>query len=164
MDIGVILDVFGIKGEVKILSLRDEPGRFLDLEKVTLVKPSGEEVAFRVEEVRIHKDHALVKFEGITSRTDAEALKRCYVRVPDDECTEMEKTQTQREKLQGLEVYTMAGDRLGILEEVILTGANDVYEVRDGEKTILLPAISDVIKCIDLESGRIIVELLPGLI
>jgi 16S rRNA processing protein RimM len=164
MDIGVILGVFGVKGEVKIQSLRDGPGRFRNLETLTIVKPSGEEVSFRVEEVRIHKNFALVKFEGVMNRTDAEALKRCYVRVPDGECTEMEKTQTQREKLQGLEVYTMAGDRLGILEEVILTGANDVYEVRDGKKTILLPAISDVIKCIDLESGRIIVELLPGLI
>jgi 16S rRNA processing protein RimM len=80
------------------------------------------------------------------------------------EHTAAETTRVERGKLIGLEVVTVAGDRLGVLEEVILTGANDVYEVRDGKKSILLPAIAEVIVSVDLDAGRMVVDPLPGLL
>ena len=164
MDIGLILGAFGIKGEVRILSLNDEPERFLKLDSLIIAGPTGDETIRRIEKARVHKKHALVRLEGVSSRTDADALKQCYVRLVEGEHTAAETTRVERGKLIGLEVVTVAGDRLGVLEEVILTGANDVYEVRDGKKSILLPAIAEVIVSVDLDAGRMVVDPLPGLL
>ena len=164
MDIGLIIGAFGIKGEVRILSLNDEPERFLELEKLLLVSEDGTESVCHVEKVRIHKRHALVKFAEIPDRTSAEGYKGAYLRLLDNELTRSEVAFLEREKLIGVEVYTRDGDRLGVLEEVIRTGANDVYEVVDEDRSILLPAISDVIVDVDLENGRMVVDPLPGLL
>ncbi len=164
MEIGLILGAFGIKGEVKILSLSDEPERFLKMETLVIALEDGSKASLRVERVRLHKGHALVMLEGVSKRTEAEAFKQCYVHLETDDLTAAEKARAETECLIGIEVFTEAGDRLGVLEEVIRTGANDVYEVRDGEKIILLPAISDVIRSVDLDSGRMVVDPLPGLL
>jgi len=164
MDIGLILGAFGIKGEVRILSLNDEPERFLDLENVIVVGPDGDETSCRIEKARVHKRHALVKLERINDRTAAEGMKGCYVRLAGDDLTVAEKARIERDKLIGLEVFTGSGDRLGIIEEVIRTGANDVYEVVDNGRNILLPAVSDVIREVDIENGRMIIDPLPGLL
>ena len=164
MDIGLILGAFGIKGEVRILSLYDEPERFRDLRELVLVGPDKSELKYEIEKVRIHKKNALVKFREVKDRTQAEKLEGTYVRLVGDTMTVVEEVRVGTEKLIGLEVYTRTGERLGVLEEVIRTGANDVYEVRDGEKSILLPAISEVILNIDLDHRRMVVDPLPGLL
>jgi 16S rRNA processing protein RimM len=165
MDIGLILEAFGIKGEVKILSLNDEPERFCELKSIAVgSSDESESAVYKIQAVRVHKGYALVKFEGIDTRTDAEALAKKYVSLVDGDLTDTEKARIEHAKLIGLEVVTINGDRLGVIEEVILTGANDVYEVRDGKKTVLLPAISDVIKSVDLENRCMVVDPLPGLL
>jgi 16S rRNA processing protein RimM len=164
MEIGLILGAFGIKGEVKILSLTDEPERFLELEALEIAGPDEEKKTYEVIRVRIHKGHAIVLLKGVPDRSAAEALKRSYVHLTGDRLTRAEQSRTDPEQLIGLEVYTGTGEKLGVLEEVIRTGANDVYEVRDGQKSILLPAISEVIKEVDPEHGRMVVDLLPGLL
>lgn len=167
IDIGLILGAFGIKGEVRILSLNDEPGRFLDCESLDIFRDEVSVCTCKIEKVRIHQKHALVKFDCVPDRTEAEKLKGCYVRLPSgviDELTPAEEARIEREKLIGLEVFTKSGDRLGVLEEVIRTGANDVYEVNDGVRSVLLPAIGDVILEVDLETGRMVVDPLPGLL
>jgi len=163
MDIGFILNAFGLKGEVRIRSLRGEPERFLELRSLMIVGAGGTETTYEIERVRIHKGCAVVKLEGVVNRTQAEALRGCYVRAV-GEGEEFEDEEDDLDKLIGLEVFTKTGERLGILEEVIVTGANDVYEVRDGEKSVLLPAIDDVIVSVDFETGRMIVDPLPGLL
>jgi len=166
MDIGLILGAFGIKGEVRILSLSDEPDRFSSLSEVLLVAEDGEESRLEIGKVRIHKKHALVLFKNISDRTQAEGLKGSYVRLTgdNDSLTESEAASIERDRLIGIKVFTKSGDFLGELEEVIRTGANDVYEVNDGEKRVLLPAISDVIVSVDLDNGRMVVDPLPGLL
>ncbi len=164
MDIGLILGAFGIKGEVRILSLHGEPERFLELRELILVAEDGSEARVEVDKVRIHKGHALIRFKNVTDRTSAGKLKGSYVRLTGGELTVSEEARLEHEKLIGLEVFTKQGDRLGVLEEVIQTGANDVYEVVDGERSVLLPAISDVIVEVDLPNGRMVVDPLPGLL
>jgi len=166
MDIGLILGAFGIKGEVRILSLNDEPERFSELKDVVVVNEGGIETGLEIVKVRLHKKYALVLFKGIDNRTKAENLKGSYVRLlePDGELSRAEEAKVERDRLIGLKVFTKSGEFLGELEEVIRTGANDVYEVSDGKRTVLLPAINDVIKSIDLENGRMVVDPLPGLL
>ena len=166
MDIGLILGAFGIKGEVRILSLNDEPERFSELKDIIVVDENGKEAGLEIVKARTHKKHALVLFKGIENRTQAENLKGSYVRLlePDGELSGAEEAQVLRDRLIGIKVFTKSGEFLGELEEVIRTGANDVYEVSDGKRTVLLPAINDVIKSIDLENGRMVVDPLPGLL
>ncbi len=164
MDIGLIMGAFGIKGEVRILSLNDEPERFKGLDELILTQSEKTDLTFTIEKVRVHKKHVLVKFREVKDRTEAEKLKGTYVRLSGSELTVTEEARIDNEKLIGLQVITKSGDSLGVLEEVIQTGANDVYGVRNGEKSILLPAISDVIIEIDLEGGRMVVDPLPGLL
>jgi len=167
MDVGLILGAFGIKGEVRILSLNDEPERFLECKSLVIVEADGSEKTYGIDKVRVHKRNALVKFIEVPDRNVSEAMKGLYVRLPEDHAgqpTVSEESRLLRDKLTGMEVYTKSGDRLGVLEEVIQTGANDVYEVSDGEKSILLPAISEVIIEVDIENGRMVVDPLPGLL
>lgn len=164
MEIGVILGAFGIKGEVKILCLRDGPECFLEIKSLLIDLPGTSGIKKEIESVRIHKGHALVKFEGISNRSEAEQLKKCYVRLAGDVSSEEPDEYLERDKLIGIEVYTVSGIYIGVIEEVIVTGANDVYEVCNGEKTVLLPAIQDVIVSVDLESGKMVVNPLPGLL
>ena len=167
MDVGLILGAFGIKGEVRILSLNDEPERFLECKSLVIVGADGSETTYGIEKVRVHKKHALMKFDEVPDRTASEGLKGLYVRLTEDDAgqpTIAEESRLERDKLTGIEVYTKSGDRLGVLEEVIQTGANDVYEIKDGEKSVLLPAISEVIIEVDIENGRMVVDPLPGLL
>lgn len=164
MDIGLILGAFGIKGEVRILSLNDEPERFKGLDELILTQSEKTDLTFTIEKVRVHKKRAIVKFREVKDRTGAEELSGTYVRLTGSELTVTEEARIDTEKLIGLKVITKSGDSLGVLEEVIRTGANDVYGIRNGEKSILLPAISDVIIEIDLEGGRMVVDPLPGLL
>lgn len=164
MDIGLILGAFGIKGEVRILSLNDEPERFKGLDELILTQSEKTDLKFTIEKVRVHKKRAIVKFREVKDRTEAEELSGTYVRLTGSELTVTEEARIDNEKLIGLKVITKSGDSLGVLEEVIQTGANEVYGIRNGEKSILLPAISDVIIEIDLEGGRMVVDPLPGLL
>jgi len=164
MEIGLITGAFGIKGEVKVLSLNGEPERFVKLKSLIIVKEDGEEALKEISEVRVHQEFALIKFEGIESRSDADRLKSCPVLLIDGDLTEAEEASVYREKLIGMEVFTSDGTRLGVIEEVIETGANDVYDVRDDGESVLLPAIPDVVKETDFDGNRMIVDLLPGLV
>jgi len=164
MDIGLITEPFGIKGEVRIRSLNDEPERFRELEKITVVDKDGVERIYGIESVKVSKKDALVKFDGVENCNDARKLKGYMVRLGDGDRTEAEEANAFRETILGIEVYTRDGTRLGVLEEVIRTGANDVYEIRDGERSVLIPAIDDVIVETNLDSGRMIVDPLPGLL
>ncbi|MFH1676556.1 MAG: ribosome maturation factor RimM [bacterium] len=164
MDIGLITEPFGIKGEVRIRSFNDEPERFRELERIVVVDKDGAERIYEIETVKVSKNDALVKLDGVLSRNEAEKLKGNFVRLGDGDRTEAENESVFRDAILGIEVYTRDGTRLGVLEEVIRTGANDVYEIRDGEKSVLIPAIDDVIIETNLDSGRMIVDPLPGLL
>ncbi|HEX9746517.1 MAG TPA: ribosome maturation factor RimM [bacterium] len=164
MKIGLISGAFGIKGEIKIYSLLDEPGRFSEFDKLVIETDEDETEEHPVSGVKIHKGFAMVKLEGFDDRNKAEEYKDCYVLLGDNELTPAEIEQKMRERLIGLRVTTSGGEFLGVIEEVIRTGANDVYEVVDGDREALLPAIDDVIKKIDLENGTVTVDLLPGLL
>ena len=104
MDIGLILGAFGIKGEVRIMSLNDEPERFVDLVALVVVEPDGSEAERKLEKARVHKGHALVKFEGLDDRTAAESLKGRYVRLVSGELTVSEEARLERDRLLGIEV------------------------------------------------------------
>ena len=164
LEIGQIVNTFGIKGMVKVKPFTDDIRRFDEL-KTVYVEKDGKQTEYEVEEVKYHKDMVLIKFKGIDKVEQAEILRNSYLTVSRDSVEKLEEGRYYIVDLLGLEVYTDEQILLGTLEDIFNTGSNDIYVVKDKQgKQILLPAIQDVIKQIDIENKKIIVHLLPGLI
>ena len=164
LEIGQIVNTFGIKGMVKVKPFTDDIRRFDEL-KTVYVEKNNNQTEYEIEEVKYHKDMVLIKFKGIDKVEQAEILRNSYLTVSRDSVEKLEEGRYYIVDLLGLEVYTDEQILLGILEDIFNTGSNDIYVVKDKQgKQILLPAIQDVIKQIDIENKKIIVHLLPGLI
>ena len=164
LEIGQIVNTFGIKGEVKVTPFTDDINRFDDLKKV-YVKTRKDDKLYKVEGVRYHKNMVLLKLEGIVNPEQAELLKNAYLEVDREDAIPLREGQYFIVDLIGLEVYTDEGNLLGKVEDIYNTGANDIYVVKDElGKQILLPGIKEVINQVDLDNEKIIVHLIPGLI
>ena len=164
LEIGQIVNTFGIKGFVKVNPFVDDILRFDDLEKVYL-RRNKEIKELQVEEVKYHKNMVLVKFKGIDKVEDAELLRNFYLEVDRENAIELEEGEYFIADLLGMNVLTEENEELGKLEDVFNAGSSDIYVVKTEEgKQILLPAISEVVKEINLKENKIIVHLLEGLI
>lgn len=164
LAIGQVVGAHGLRGELKTEVLTQDPARFGRLTEVYVGREGEEPLPRRLEAFRLHQGKALLKIEGCEDRTAAEALRGAYVQVPIEEALPLEEGEYYEHQIVGLAVCTTAGEPLGKVVEILYTGANDVYVVRgpDG-KEILIPAMAGVILEVDLEGGRLIVELLEGL-
>ena len=164
LEIGQIINTFGIKGEVKVFPLTDDIKRFDDLETV-YVKNKKESQLYNIESIKYHKNFVLIKFKGINTVEQAETLRNSYLEVDRAQAIPLNEGEYFIADLIGLEVYSDEGKLIGKVDDIYNTGANDIYVVKDdlGKQT-LLPGIKDVIKNVDLEKGQIIVHLIPGLI
>lgn len=164
LEVGQIVNTFGIKGMVKVMPFTDDIRRFDKLDKVYIEKNKSKK-EYKIEEVKYHKNIVLIKFEGIDKIEQAEELRNSYLTVSRDSVEELEEGRYYIVDLLGLDVYTDEQVLLGTLDDIFNTGSNDIYVVKNKEgKQILLPAIEDVIKQVDLENKKIIVHLLPGLV
>ena len=164
LEIGQIVNTFGIKGMVKVKPFTDDIKRFDSLKKVYIEKNSNKK-EYEIEEVKYHKNMVLIKFKGIENIEQAERLRNSYLTISRDSAEELEEGRYYVVDLLGMEVYTDEQILLGTLEDIFNTGSNDIYVVKNEEgKQILLPAIQDVIKKIDIENKKVIVHLLPGLV
>ncbi|MYE31080.1 MAG: 16S rRNA processing protein RimM [Chloroflexi bacterium] len=151
---------WGLRGHVKVTPLTSNPKRIQPGE-VLLVRGAPREVL----DVRYPKGFPCVVFEGYEDATAASALRGTLIEIAEADLPDLGQDEYYVHDLVGLEVVSAAGERLGRLAEVLRTGANDVYIVRrKGERDLLLPAIGDVIAEVDLDGGRMVVELLPGLL
>lgn len=164
LEIGQIINTFGIKGEVKVFPLTDDIKRFDDLETV-YVKTKKESQLYNIESIKYHKNFVLIKFKEINTVEQAEILRNSYLEVDREQAIPLNEGEYFIADLIGLEVYSDEGKLIGKVDDIYNTGANDIYVVKDdlGKQT-LLPGIKDVIKNVDLEKGQIIVHLIPGLI
>ena len=164
LEVGQIVNTFGIKGFVKVKPWVNDIERFDDLEKV-YVKIKKETQKLEIEEVKYHKDMVLIKFKGIESIEQAEMLRNCYLEIDREDAVPLEEDTYYIVDLLESEVFTDEGVHLGKLEDIYNTGSKDIYVVKNElGKTILLPGIPEVIKEVDLENGKIIVHILEGLI
>lgn len=152
VKVGRIVNTFGIKGEIKIYPYIDY---FEELSKVYI---NGKE--YNISNSRTQKNTAIVKFKEIKDINEAEKLKNREIEVDKKDLPKLEEGTYYIGDLIGLDVYTDDGKLLGKLDDIFNTGANDIYQV--GE--ILLPAIPDVIKKVDIENNKIIVHIIKGLI
>lgn len=160
--IGRVVRPHGIDGTLKVVPVTDFPQHFERIEEVFLVKDKTARTM--VQDARFHKGHVLLKLDLCCNRSDAEAWIGAEVAIRERDLWPLEEGAYYHFQIEGLAVFTEAGECLGRVSGIIQTGSNDVYVVREGPREYLIPAIKEVIKSIDLEKGRIIVHLLEGLI
>jgi 16S rRNA processing protein RimM len=166
LAIGQVVGVHGVRGELKVEILTEDPHRFDLLRQVLVGLEDQEPVPWILESYRLHKGHALLKLQGCDDRTAAETLRGYLIQVRFEDALPLEEGEYFEHQIIGLQVWTAAGEPLGEVAEILYTGANDVYVVRGGSpggRDILIPAIEDVVLEIDLDGGRLVVELPEGL-
>ena len=161
ISIGRVIAPWGDKGEVKVKILTDFPERFTLLKEVYIGKTAR---PFQVKGFRLHKGFGILHLEGLHTRSDAEALRGKDIQIPLEEAMPLEEGEYYEFEIIGLEVWTKEGEYLGRVKEIIYTGANDVYVVEGPKGEVLLPAIEDVVLRVDLDEGRITVQLMEGLL
>lgn len=164
LEVGQIVNTFGIKGFVKVKPWVNDIERFDDLKKV-YVKIKKEVKELEIEEVKYHKDMVLIKFKGIETVEQAETLRNSYLEINREDAIPLEEGTYFIADLLESDVYTDEGELLGKLEDIYNSGAKDIYVVKNElGKTILLPGIPEVIKEVNIEESKIIVHLLKGLV
>ena len=164
LEIGQIVNTFGIKGMVKVKPFTDNIERFSNLEKIYIKNKSGQ-TEYKIQEVKYHKNMVLIKFEGIENPEQADLLRNSYLIVDRETAEPLEPGRYYIVDMIGLDVFTDDNEYLGKLEDIYNTGSNDIYVVKNElGKQVLLPAIEDVIKNIDMDNKKVIVHLIPGLV
>ncbi len=164
LEIGQIVNSYGIKGFLKVVPFTDDVHRYDDL-KTIYIEKNKKITQMEIEEVKYHKNLVLIKLKGIDDINDTLEYKNCYIKIDRKDAVKLPDDTYFIVDLIGLEVVTEEGLLLGTLIDVFPTGSNDVYVVKDelGKQT-LLPAIGEVIKDVDIENKKMIVHLLEGLI
>ena len=164
LELGQIVNTFGIKGMVKIKPFTDDVEQFEKLESIE-IKTKKDIKEYKIEQVKFHKQMVMLKLKGIDTIEQAETLRNSYIVINRNNTKPLEKDTYYIVDLIGLDVITIEdGKKIGKLDDIFNTGSNDIYVVKNEEgKEILLPAISDVIKEINLEDKVIKVHLLKGL-
>ena len=164
LEVGQIVNTYGIKGFVKVVPLVDNNNQFKSFKTLYIQDKKGITSELNIEELKFSKNLVLLKFKGIETIEQAEELRNYYLQAKRSDI-KLEKGAYFIVDLIGLDVYTEKGELLGKLKEVLQPGANDVYVVEnETKKQILLPVIPDVVKNIDIEGKKIIVKLMAGLI
>ena len=162
-EIGQIVNTFGIKGMVKIKPFTDDINKFDKFKKI-YIKKENTKKEYQIEEVKYHKQMVLMKLKGINTPEEADLLRGSYLIINREDEGPLEEGTYYIVDLLGSEVYTDEDVLLGKLEDIYNTGSNDIYVVKNElGKQVLLPAISDVIKNIDIKNKKITVHIVSGL-
>ena len=158
--VGKVTKAHGLRGEVTVLPLTDNPDRFTQGGVVYL--EDGR--ALSIEEARNNGARLLVTFEGIADRTGAEALRGAMLVVPQSDLPELPEGTYWPHELEGCEVVTAAGRSLGSITDVVANRANDIWITTGPEgQEILVPAIRQVIAEVDIAARRVTVHEVAGI-
>ena len=163
LEIGQIVNSYGIKGFLKVVPFTDDVTRYENL-KTIYIEKNKKLKEMEIEEVKYHKNLVLLKLKGIDDINDTLEYKNCYIKIDRKDAVSLPEDTYFIIDLIDMEVYTDEEKLLGKIVDVFPTGSNDVYVVKDelGKQT-LLPAIGDVIKNVDVTNKKMIVHLLEGL-
>ena len=162
-QVGVITSTHGVRGEVQVFPTTDDPARFKKLKQVIL-DTGKEDMELEITGVKFFKNMVILKFKGIDDMDTANKYRQKSLYVTRENAVKLEKNEYFIADLIGLAVSSEEGEDLGFINDVLQTGANDVYVIKKtGEEDLLLPAIKDCVKEVDIEGGKMVVHVLPGL-
>lgn len=158
--LGQIVNAVGLKGESKVYPYTDYKERFEELDSLYI-----ENTLYNIEKVRYMGEMAIVKFEGVSDRNAAEALKGSYLYIDRENARELDEDEYFIPDLIGLEIKDEKGGVIGKLSDVIQNAAHDVYEIEmpDGRK-FMIPAVGEFVLDVDMDSRVMTVRLIEGMI
>ncbi|HOV78559.1 MAG TPA: ribosome maturation factor RimM [Bacillota bacterium] len=162
ISIGKILNTHGLHGAVRILPLTDYPERFNRMSRVDVFIGNVRR-ELRIEKTYPYKNYIIAKFKEITDMKTAGELKGGLLKVAREELVALPSDSFYIFEIVGLDVYESGGRRLGKVTDVLQTGANDVYVVDTGSKPLLIPALKQVVREVDLPGRKMVVDLPKGL-
>ncbi len=163
-QIGIITSTHGLKGEVKVFPTTDDPGRFKRLKKV-IVDTGKERIDLESEGAKFFKKFVILKFKGLDDINQVEKYCKASLFVTRENAVKLKRDEYYVADLMGLTVQNEDGAEIGVLREVMETGANDVYviDLKDGRE-LLLPAIRQCVLEVDVAAGYIRIHILEGLL
>ena len=164
ITIGKVVSTQSNKGEVNVFPLTDSTDRFKNLYTLFL-RNSNSRAKFNIEKMRIKENTVILKLKDIENIQEAKMIVGSFLEVERENAVKLPKDTYFLFEIIGLEVYDENNIFLGKVENVISTGSNDVYIVKDkNKKELSIPAIREVVKNIDLEKKRITIKMVDGLI
>jgi 16S rRNA processing protein RimM len=152
LAVGVIINAHGLHGELKVFPLTDDIRRFRKLEKVFI---DGTEK--KVVWCKLQADRVILKIEGIDSIEEAQKYFKKYLEVKREDAVELSEGSYFIADLIGCVVFDTDGRNLGAISDVIKTGSNDVYWIKEG-KELLIPALKDIVLEVDVEKKKIVIK------
>ncbi len=159
ITVGRVLTPWGVSGKIKVYPETDFPGRFLPGAVVYIDRKP-----LSIESAEPHGGKLIIKFSSIDTIDEAGKLRGKILEIEPRQLQPLPADSYYYFQLIGLEVRTGQGEILGEITEIIATGSNDNYVVRDAKGEILIPAIADVVKSVDLEKGVMTIEAVAGLL
>lgn len=161
LEIGKVVALHGIKGELKVNPWSDSPDFLLNFEEFYLDKSGLDRL--KIKNIRINKNVVIIMFHDINSAEKAQTYKnkilyadRDYINLPNNTFFIQD--------LIGLSVVDVDTNKeYGIIEDVTQTGANDIYHIKDKDKTLLIPAIKKVVIKTDIQKKIMLIKPLKGL-
>ena len=163
LRVGVITTTHGVRGEVKVYPTTDDPKRFKKLKNVIL-DDGKTQMELEVVSVKFFKNLVILKFKEFDNLNDVEKYRKAELYVTRENAVELNEGEYFIADLIGCKAVTDEGEDLGVLSDVLQTGANDVYVIsQKGQSDLLVPVIPQCIKNVDLETEVVTIHLLPGL-
>lgn len=160
--VGKIVNTQGLKGEVRVYPFTDDINRFDDLDVFYLDKDFN--TKWNVERVRYKGNLVIMKIKNIDSIEKAEVLRDKFIYVSREDGRALEEDEYFIADMIGLEVYTVDGEKVGVLKDVLQYAANDVYVVKGEEKEYLVPAIMKFVPTIDMKERKMIIDPIKGML
>ncbi len=159
ITIGRILAPWGIKGKLKVKVITDFPQRFAPSSTVYVNRQP-----MTIDSTEWYKSKAIIKLNTIDNFEAAQRLRGQPIEIHHSQLYSLPEGQYYHFQLIGLEVWTTQEELLGNITEILTAESNDNYVVKGDKGEILIPAVEDVVKSIDLIKGRIVIEAIPGLL
>lgn len=164
--VGQITSAHGLRGEMSVELHTDFPERF---QAGTTLYMGDELQPIEIQHARPHKANMLLRFHNVETRDEAERMRGIWLYIEEEDAAPLEDDTYWIHDIIGLQVVSDDGRELGRISDVMSTGANDVYVIQPApgvnrDRELLLPAVADVIQKVDLETGSMVVTLIPGLL
>jgi 16S rRNA processing protein RimM len=161
--VGRIVRPHGLRGEVVVEVLTDVPERFSPGARLGLGDPEGEPRDVVVLSARPDRRRLLVRFRALSDRAAAEAVRGELLSIPTEDASPPPEGSFYPHQIEGLLVTDEGGRPLGTLARALAGGANDVWVVDTGSAEVMVPAVADIVRSVDLDAGVIVVRPLPGM-
>ncbi len=164
-EIGKVTGTHGIKGTFRVFPTTEDPSRFELLKEVTF-DLNGKKEVFKIKNVAYQKNMILLTVKEIDDINVALKYKNAAILIPEELAIPLDENEYYTKDLYDMKVYTDEGEYLGFIDNIFVTGANDVYVVKNDEKDVkdlLIPAIKDCILNVDIKEKKMTVHLLEGL-